>query len=109
MTRSPSHFLFPKTSNSQAFSCTLKFRSHGQDDDFPAHPNEIVTTRSLKRAFEQDGMTRANAEARRDGISLGLGCLGGEVLGRIVGEGWEYCGLMESGFRWDLDGSLNGI
>lgn len=33
-----------------------------EDDDFPAHPNEIVTTRSLKRAFEQDGMTRANAE-----------------------------------------------
>ena len=34
-----------------------------QDDDFPAHPNEVVTARSLKRAFERDGMTRANAEA----------------------------------------------
>lgn len=33
-----------------------------EDDDFPAHPNEIVTARSLKRAFEADGMTRANAE-----------------------------------------------
>ena len=34
-----------------------------QDDDFPAHPNEVVTARSLKRAFEADGMTRANAES----------------------------------------------
>jgi len=33
-----------------------------EDDDFPAHPNEVVTARSLKRAFERDGMTRANAE-----------------------------------------------
>lgn len=35
-----------------------------EDDDFPAHPNEVVTARSLKRAFERDGMTRANAASR---------------------------------------------
>ncbi|CAJ1371336.1 unnamed protein product [Effrenium voratum] len=33
-----------------------------EDDDFPAHPNEVVTVRSLKRAFERDGMSRLNAE-----------------------------------------------
>jgi len=33
-----------------------------EDDDFPAHPAEVVTVRSLKRAFERYGMTRANAE-----------------------------------------------
>ncbi|CAE7483612.1 PKD2 [Symbiodinium pilosum] len=33
-----------------------------EDDDFPAHPAEIVTVRSLKRAFEREGMSRTNAE-----------------------------------------------
>ncbi|CAE7198729.1 pkd2 [Symbiodinium natans] len=33
-----------------------------EDDDFPAHPAEVVTVRSLKRAFERYGMSRINAE-----------------------------------------------
>ncbi|CAE7523171.1 pkd2 [Symbiodinium microadriaticum] len=33
-----------------------------EDDDFPAHPAEVVTVRSLKRAFERYGMSRVNAE-----------------------------------------------
>ncbi|CAL1135238.1 unnamed protein product [Cladocopium goreaui] len=33
-----------------------------EDDDFPAHPAELVTIRSLKKAFSKDRMTKQNAE-----------------------------------------------
>ncbi|CAE7474410.1 pkd2 [Symbiodinium natans] len=33
-----------------------------EDDDFPAHPAELVTVRSLKKAFSKDRMTKQNAE-----------------------------------------------
>jgi Ca2+-binding EF-hand superfamily protein len=32
------------------------------DDDEPAHPGKVVTVKSLRRAFERDKMTKANAE-----------------------------------------------
>lgn len=33
-----------------------------EDDDFPAHPGELVTIRSLRKAFSKDRMTKQNAE-----------------------------------------------
>lgn len=33
-----------------------------EDDDYPAHPQKIVTAKSLKKAFEKERMTRQNAE-----------------------------------------------
>jgi len=33
-----------------------------EDDDFPAHPAELVTARSLRKAFSKDRMTKQNAE-----------------------------------------------
>jgi len=33
-----------------------------EDDDYPAHPGKQVTTKTLRRAFERDKMTRRNAE-----------------------------------------------
>eukprot|EP00439_Symbiodinium_sp_Y106_P024442 s2546_g2.t7 len=33
-----------------------------EDDDYPAHPNKIATSQSLKKAFEKEKMSRQNAE-----------------------------------------------
>jgi len=33
-----------------------------EDDDYPAHPGQNITAKSLKKAFERDKMTRHNAE-----------------------------------------------
>jgi len=33
-----------------------------EDDDYPAHPDELVTLRSLRKAFSKDKMTKVNAE-----------------------------------------------
>jgi Ca2+-binding EF-hand superfamily protein len=33
-----------------------------KDDEEPAHPGRVITTKSLRRAFERDKMTKANAE-----------------------------------------------
>jgi len=33
-----------------------------EDDDYPAHPDPLVTVRSLRKAFAKDKMTKVNAE-----------------------------------------------